>query len=407
MASASDSGIADVFVRIRPENEKEKKYKAKGKEKFLEDYDEGSLTIDGRKGKTSRRVYDFPKLVLGPTCSQEEAYVSLGLDKLLDKFLFHNEDVSLLAYGQTGSGKTHTMFGDGLTRQEIRRVLARDPGEDDGGEGVERCPGGWGIFPRTVLSALDKIRRPEKLQTAADSSYKVVSWRLSASVIEMYFGEIKDLLDAKRVIPVGWTSNKDFDYNVTKQMPVKSEEDLKKLIEVVFTERQSRGTLMNESSSRSHCLTTLFLSRVLEDTTGKKFVSQTMMQFVDLSGSERTVKTGLSGTDQIKGTMTGMEGIMINIDLWALGYAVDVRKSMKNRRGKLSDGQKTGSRMRQWAFPSFLCNLLSRTINGETNCVVILCISPSPYNGAETAFTTGWPHFKSLSYLGKGSKISL
>ena len=85
MASASNSGIADVFVRIRPENEKEKKYKAKGKEKFLEDYDEGSLTIGGKKGKTSRKVYEFPKLVLGPACSQEEAYVSLGLDNLLDK----------------------------------------------------------------------------------------------------------------------------------------------------------------------------------------------------------------------------------------------------------------------------------------------------------------------------------
>ena len=68
-------------------------------------------------------------------------------------------------------------------------------------------------------------------------------------------------------------------------------------------------------------------------------------------------------------------------------------KNIRHRKGKhsaqLSDNQKTGSRMRQWAFPSFLCNLLSRTINGETNCVVIMCMSPSPYNGAETAFTTG------------------
>ena len=45
--------------------------------------------------------------------------------------------------------------------------------------------------------------------------------------------------------------------------------------------------------------------------------------------------------------------------------------------------------MQQWAFPSFLCNLLSKTINGETNCVVIMCVSPSPFNGSETAFTIG------------------
>ena len=209
------------------------------------------------------------------------------------------------------------MFGDGLTRENIRGALTEEGRAASSEAGT--CPEGWGIFPRTVRAALEKIRHPEQLQHAANSSYKVVSWTFSASVIEMYFGEIKDLLNSKKVIPIRWTSNKDFDYNVTKQMRVKSNEDLKKLIDVVFTERQSRGTLMNDSSSRSHCVTTLFLSKILEDENGKKFVSQAMMQFVDLSGSERTVKTGLEGTEQIKGTITGMEGIMINIDLWALG----------------------------------------------------------------------------------------
>ena len=72
---------------------------------------------------------------------------------------------------------------------------------------------------------------------------------------------------------------------------------------------------------------------------------------------------------------------------------MDVRRNIKSRKGKnsgeLSDTQKTSTRMQQWAFPSFLCNLLSKTINGETNCVVIMCVSPSPFNGSETAFTIG------------------
>ena len=103
MAAGCSSSKADVFIRIRPENKKEQKYKSKGKEKFLEDYDDHSITIGGRKGKTSNKVYDYPRLVLGPTCSQEDAYVSLGLDDLLNKFLFENQDVSVLAYGQTGN----------------------------------------------------------------------------------------------------------------------------------------------------------------------------------------------------------------------------------------------------------------------------------------------------------------
>ena len=43
--------------------------------------------------------------------------------------------------------------------------------------------------------------------------------------------------------------------------------------------------------------------------------------------------------------------------------------------------------MKQNAFPSFLCILLSRAINGETNCAVITCVSPSKFNGDETNFT--------------------
>ena len=72
---------------------------------------------------------------------------------------------------------------------------------------------------------------------------------------------------------------------------------------------------------------------------------------------------------------------------------MDHRNTMKNRRGKnkgqLSETQKNVARMRQKTFPSLLCNILSKTINGETNCAVVMCISPSPYNGSETSFTVG------------------
>ena len=102
MAASTNIQKAEVFIRVRPENKKEQKYKATGSEKFLADYDTESVTIGGRKVKPSTKVFDYPRLVLGPTCSQEDAYVSLELEDLLNKFLFRNEDVSILAYGQTG-----------------------------------------------------------------------------------------------------------------------------------------------------------------------------------------------------------------------------------------------------------------------------------------------------------------
>ena len=81
---------------------------------------------------------------------------------------------------------------------------------------------------------------------------------------------------------------------------------------------------------------------------------------------------------------------MINLDLWALGYAVDDRNKLRKVSGApgvLSTKQKTSARLKQHAFPTILCNVLSKAINGDANCLIITCISPSPYNGSETAFT--------------------
>ena len=164
----------------------------------------------------------------------------------MDNFLYHSEDACIMAYGQTGSGKTHTMFGDGLTREEI--LNAHATGEDHTHRSDD-VPEGWGIFPRTVVSALDKIKRLGT-KSSLDDKYKLLSSTLSASVIEMYFGEIKDLLNNKHSMPITYTdkrTNRDFDFNATKQMRVESMGDLQKLIDVVFTERQSRGTTMNDS----------------------------------------------------------------------------------------------------------------------------------------------------------------
>ena len=95
---------AKVYVRIRPENQKEKKSKLKSAEKFLENYDEKSVIIGCKK--SPNKIYTYPKCVLGPNCLQEQAYEIMNLDKILEDFLFgHGYDGFILAYGQTGSGK--------------------------------------------------------------------------------------------------------------------------------------------------------------------------------------------------------------------------------------------------------------------------------------------------------------
>ena len=180
-------------------------------------------------------------------------------------------------------------------------------------------PPGWGIFPRAVTTALEIIS-DSKIKRQNRGDKKVLSATFSACVIEMYFGQVKDLLEKKNVLPVKCTTNENFDFSQAKQMNINSIEDLQKLVDVVFTKRQSRSTKMNEASSRSHCIATLFLTKILlDEKTGRKFVTRSQMQFVDLSGSERTSKTQVSGRSEIQKSAQGMEGISINLDLWSLG----------------------------------------------------------------------------------------
>ena len=175
-----------------------------------------------------------------------------------------------------------------------------------------------------MTTALETISNPKMMQNETSSinntDLKVLSTTFSACVIEMYFGEVKDLLKSKSVLPIKVTSNDNFDFSQAKQMKIETVEDLQKLIDVVFTQRQSRSTVMNDASSRSHCIATLFLTKILlNQKTGQKFVTKSQMQFVDLSGSERTSKTQISGKQEIQKSMQGIEGISINLDLWSLG----------------------------------------------------------------------------------------
>merc|ERR1711976_1160907 len=92
-------------------------------------------------------------------------------------------------------------------------------------------PSGWGIFPRAVRTALDIISG-SRIKWQSKSDKKVLSATLSACVIEMYFGEVKDLLKNKNVLPVQSTNNVNFDFSQAKQMNIDSLEDLQKLVDV-------------------------------------------------------------------------------------------------------------------------------------------------------------------------------
>ncbi|PSS24881.1 Kinesin-like protein [Actinidia chinensis var. chinensis] len=239
----------------------------------------------------SRKEFGFDK-VFSQEATQEDVFVEVEpiLRSALDG---HN--VCILAYGQTGTGKTFTM------------------------DGTNDSPG-------LVLRALKDLFR----QASFDSS---ASFTFSISMLEVYLGNLRDLLAPK-------PSNRA--YGAVSRCNLNIQTDLKGLVEIEgltevdvsnFTKaswwytkgRQVRSTSwtnVNEASSRSHCLTRITIFR-RGDASGGGKAEVSKLWLVDLGGSERLLKTGATG-------QTLDEGRAINLSLSALG---DVIAALRRKRG--------------------------------------------------------------------------
>jgi kinesin family protein 3/17 len=148
-----------------------------------------------------------------------------------------------------------------------------------------------------------------------------------------------------------------------KTVPVKSVDEMFKLLDYGNKNRSIAQTNMNATSSRSHALFTVHI----ESIEGADKIRASKLNFVDLAGSERQGKTGASG-DTLK------EGAKINLSLTALGNVINA----------LVDGKKGGH------IPyrdSKLTRLLQDSLGGNTKTLMIASISPAADNYDETVST--------------------
>ncbi|XP_057512549.1 kinesin-like protein KIN-14U [Actinidia eriantha] len=238
----------------------------------------------------SRKEFGFDK-VFSQEATQEDVFVEVEpiLRSALDG---HN--VCILAYGQTGTGKTFTM------------------------DGTSDSPG-------LVLRALEDLIR----QASFDNS---ASFTFSISMLEVYLGNLRDLLAPK---PSSRAYGAVSRCNLNIQTDLKGLVEIEGLTEVEFSNftkanwwytkgrrvRSTSWTNVNEASSRSHCLTRITIFRRGDASGGKAEVSK--LWLVDLGGSERLLKTGATG-------QTLDEGRAINLSLSALG---DVIAALRRKRG--------------------------------------------------------------------------
>uniref|UniRef100_A0A8C8JC36 Kinesin motor domain-containing protein n=1 Tax=Oncorhynchus tshawytscha TaxID=74940 RepID=A0A8C8JC36_ONCTS len=316
-------------------------------------------------GKDKAFTYDY----VFDMDSQQESIYTHCTEKLIEG-CFEGYNATIFAYGQTGSGKTYTM-GTGFD--------------------VNICEEELGIIPRAVGHLFRGIE--ERRQAATEQGKPVPEFKINAQFLELYNEEVLDLfestrdMDGKRqksTIKIHEDANGGiYTVGVTTRT-VASEAEMMQCLKLGALSRTTASTQMNVQSSRSHAIFTIHLCQVRvcapDDSSSEtdnrrangssdinsEFETLTAkFHFVDLAGSERLKRTGATG-DRAK------EGISINCGLLALGNVISA----------LGDRSKRSTHVPY--RDSKLTRLLQDSLGGNSQTVMIACISPSDRDFMET-----------------------
>ena len=321
------------------------------------------LSNTGERRPAGKRLeekrFSFDR-VFGPDSTQSDVYeeVSPVVMGVLDGY-----NACVFAYGQTGSGKTHTMGGpDGASQHE---------------ELV-------GINDRALTELFETAR--------ARGETDGVSYTIAVEMREIYNEQVRDLLRR---------TDKDATWNgVTEQprfherRPTTSSEgtddsdvevtrvtarDAAHVLEIMAegTARRASGeTKMNERSSRSHSVVTVYVEG---SDAAMGAVKTGRLHLIDLAGSERVARSEATG-DRLK------EAQHINKSLSALG---DVIAALLEKRTHVPFRN------------SQLTRLLSDSLGGNSKVVLLAHVSPEAASLPETQSTLLFAQRCSQVELGK------
>ncbi|XP_063914951.1 kinesin-like protein KIF21A isoform X1 [Zophobas morio] len=291
--------------------------------------------------------------VFDTEAKQEQVYetcVAALVDSSLEGY-----NATVLAYGQTGSGKTYTM-GTGFD--------------------VELLPEQVGIIPRAIHHLFDGIRY--RINQARENGMIAPEFKVTAQFMELYNEEVIDLFSP--------SSSKDIVYKIhedsyggiqvkgIKYKTVTSPEEALECLRLGALSRTTASTQMNTQSSRSHAIFTLHVKQqriVPSSDNGDTNEFETLtakFHFVDLAGSERLKRTGATGE-------RAKEGISINCGLLALGNVISAL------------GDKSKRALHVPYRDSKLTRLLQDSLGGNSQTVMIACVSPSDRDFMETLNT--------------------
>ncbi|KAL9235254.1 hypothetical protein vseg_010029 [Gypsophila vaccaria] len=331
--SLSPDAPVKVFARIRPKTVNEKLG-----DPSIKKVADGSLSVGDR-------LFSFDS-VLGSNSKQEDVFKLVGLPLVKDALAGYN--ASVLSYGQTGSGKTYTMWGP-----PSAMVEGQSPSTQQG------------IVPRIFQKLFSEIEREKD-----NSGEKQINYQCRCSFLEIYNGQIGDLLDpTQRNLQIKDDAKNGFYIENLTEEYVTSYDDVTQILIKGLSSRKVGATNLNSKSSRSHIVFTCVIESWCKDTPSNNFSSSKIsrISLIDLAelGRNKQIDAGKDFERERK---------ELNNSLSHLGHLVNI----------LAAGSQPDELMYR---DSSLTHLLQQSLGGNAKLAVICNVSPDIKNYVETLST--------------------
>ena len=385
----------NVVVRIRGKRNDES-----GKCSLLNILDNKSIQVENKIF-----YYDY---VANMNSTQEELFQHCA--KIICDNSLNGYNGTIFAYGQTGSGKTFTLLGSNimkLTENKVRdnfsldntNIEMNDLSQDNdlinmsmntnininGTSNLKRFstgnittnnPGiynydvndqGIGLLPRIIYYLFQNINAQKSEE---------VDFILKISFLEIYQENISDLLnpDNSRFVQLRDIGSSIILDGLRKLIISSPEEALRYIIQGSKL-RHTASTLMNNQSSRSHAVISIYIEKTIRpqqkspnignNPRNRAKIQKSVFHIIDLAGSERQNKTGTTGERT-------REAGSINKSL--LNLSIVIREIINNKK--------------QIPYrDSKLTHLLRDSLGGNAKTSIIAAVSPFDYNLSETIST--------------------
>eukprot|EP01065_Artemidia_motanka_P031404 TRINITY_DN3775_c0_g1_i2.p1 TRINITY_DN3775_c0_g1~~TRINITY_DN3775_c0_g1_i2.p1 ORF type:complete len:874 (+),score=323.64 TRINITY_DN3775_c0_g1_i2:66-2624(+) len=378
-----DKEAVKVMVRIRPFNKRELAGLSSDEYPTSIVYmhaDRPKIDILDKHGQPTGEEFEFnttfwsmpasqKQVCAKDFATQEDVFQAMGVPAVQSALSGYH--CCIFAYGQTGSGKTYSMLG---------------------------TPDDPGVAPRIVdrlFSDLEQKKEQEK------------SWKFEVEIsfMEIYNEKVKDLLQSIKGItgkrapspsspkkrrgsmqPGSPGSPKEGDYSELKVRESKvsgiyvegltrlgegtgaaTAAEVKKVMVFGMNHRATAETKMNSTSSRSHAIFQI----CLKSSNASRGVSRySHINIVDLAGSERVSMSQVSGINLVEATR-------INLSLSTLRRVIDT----------LIDNAQKGQNNRPPYRDALLTRILSESLGGNSNTIMLATVSPHDSNREDTLGT--------------------